>query len=191
MTFRDGKGSDSDWYVIWRGILLHYWRILLILSSYSIQQDSTSSKKRNYIWLPLYGLVRNSLKEPSSSFAHPRQPQKRANVLLLASKTWNQIYAFCTYQWHKHIFTNAEAQQGPRIWHFTTYTSTTEKITWMSPFDSKIKIIYIVIYTKNQFESSCAHAYIAKTAIPMQKRSQQTCSNPKDGGITTNLQGEN
>lgn len=62
---------------------LLFFLIMLILLFCLSEQESPSGKKRSGVWLPVYGLARNSLKEPSSNFNGQGQPQKRTDFLFL------------------------------------------------------------------------------------------------------------
>lgn len=60
-----------------------FFLITLMLIFCLSEQESPSGKKRSSVWLPVYGLARNSLKEPSSNLNGQGKPQERTDFLFL------------------------------------------------------------------------------------------------------------
>lgn len=60
-----------------------FFLIMLMLIFCLSEQESASGKKRSSVRLPVYGLARNSLKEPSSSLNGQGQPQECTDFLFL------------------------------------------------------------------------------------------------------------
>lgn len=79
--------------------------IMLILFSSLSKQESSSGKKRSSVWLPVYGLARNSLQEPSSNLNGQGQPQKRTDFLFLEK---HQCLEYPLLDFNTYIFNGSD-----------------------------------------------------------------------------------
>jgi len=79
--------------------------ILLILFFSLSKQEPPSGKKRSSVRLPVYGLARNSLQEPSSSLNGQGQPQKRTDFLFLGK---DQCLEYPLLDFNTYIFNGSD-----------------------------------------------------------------------------------